>query len=81
LRVTASEAIKVALEHTDPEGLEVILPRKVEPEEIIKIYKPSRNVGWRYYPGSNGKKPCGCPYCQKGFPYSKKLQRSYEEGL
>jgi hypothetical protein len=77
-RVKASEAIKIMLEHTAPEGLEVILPRKVMPKEITRVYKPNRNVGWRYYPGSNGKKPCGCSYCQRGLPYSRKLQDLYE---
>jgi hypothetical protein len=80
-KVIASEAIKIVREHIALEGLEVILPRKVLPKEITKIYKPNRNVGWRYYPGSNGKKPCGCDYCQRGLPYSRKLQERYKQQL
>jgi len=70
IRVAASAAIRIAREHVAPAGLEVIIPRSIKPKEILKIYKPAKALGWRYYPEAKGKKPCGCAYCQKGEPYS-----------
>jgi len=79
--VAASRAIRVAMKHEDPIGLEVIIPRAIKPDEILKIYKPPKVVGWRYHPAAKGTKPCGCPYCQKGEPFSKKIKEKYERSL
>ncbi len=81
IEVTASQAIGIAREHNDPIGLEVIIPRAIKAGEVQKIYKPPKMVGWRYHPSAKGTKPCGCPYCQKGEPFSKKLRDAYERGL
>ena len=78
--VAASEAVGIARQHTDPLGLEVIIPRPVRAKEIESIYSPPKVSGWRYYPGAKGRKPCGCPYCQRGEPYSKNLRRRYDAG-
>jgi hypothetical protein len=80
LHVTAAEAIGIAREHEDPQGLEVILPRSVRPSELLKVYRPPKVVGWRWYPGAHGKRPCGCPYCQRGEPGARKLRDRYERG-
>ena len=48
-------------------------------KEIIAIYKPPKVGGWRYYPESHNRKPCGCPCCQRGEPFSKKIQERYAE--
>jgi len=78
INVKASEAIKIAKEHNAPGGLEVIVSRNIKPREIVKIYKPNKVVGWRYYPNSHGARPCGCPYCQRGEPNSRRLRERYE---
>ncbi|WOO40910.1 hypothetical protein [Rubellicoccus peritrichatus] len=78
IEVSASEAIKIALNHKAPGGLEVILPRSVKPKELMQFYKPNENVGWRYRPDSNSRKPCWCFYCQRGEPYSSKRRKEYE---
>ncbi len=74
IEVSASEAIKISIEHASPGGLEVILPRSVKPKELLKFYKPNDNVGWRFFPESHSRKPCGCEYCQRGEPYSQRLR-------
>ena len=74
LTVTAAEAVAIARAHTDPLGLEVIIPRAIRPAEIMKVIRPLKPVGWRYHPGAKGTKPCGCPYCQRGEPKSRKLR-------
>lgn len=56
LERTAAEAIGMAREHREPDGLEVILPRAVQASEILKFIDLPKAVGWRYQPGSNGKK-------------------------
>jgi len=57
LQMTASEAAAAFLTHTDAMGLEVIVPRKIMPKEIIRTYLAPRITGWRYYPEAKGKKP------------------------
>jgi hypothetical protein len=43
------------------------VPRNVPPSAITRTYVPSQVIGWRYFPGSNNKKPfCGCRYCNRG---------------
>ena len=79
IKVTASEAIGIVREHQAPFGLEVIVPRKISSKEIMKFYTPPKVVGWRYWPESHGHKPCPCPFCQKGMPYSKKLREKFDD--
>jgi len=80
LEVTAAQAVAMARQHDSPEGLEVIIPRSVRFEEIISIYKPPKVTGWRYSPQAKGRKPCGCSFCQRGRPNSRKIRESCEEG-
>ena len=77
--VTAAEAIAIARSHDDPMGLEVLVPRAIRPKEIISFYTPPKVSGWRYYPEAKGRKPCACPYCQRGEPFSRKIRESYDE--
>lgn len=79
--LTAVEAVGVVFNVEQPEGFEVIIPRKVEPAEIQKINSLPQVMGWRYYPGAKGRKPCGCPYCTKGDIKSKRIRDAYERSL
>lgn len=81
LKVTAAHAVAISRRHDDPMGLEVILPRPVSASEILRIYVLPKAVGWRFYPGAKRKKPCGCPYCQRGEPSSRKLSEAYEDSI
>ncbi|MCB1634156.1 MAG: hypothetical protein KDI37_11370 [Xanthomonadales bacterium] len=74
LVLTAAAAIGVVREHSDPLGLEVIIPRAIAPHEILAIYRPPKVTGWRFYPAARGRKPCGCEYCQRGEPFSRRLR-------
>jgi hypothetical protein len=72
--VSASEALGIARDHQDPLGLQVIIPRAVRASEVQAFYTPPKVVGWRYYPTAKGRKPCPCPYCQRGEPFSKHIR-------
>jgi hypothetical protein len=48
--MSAAEALGAILNHTDPMGLEVIIPRKITAKEITRTYLAPRITGWRYIP-------------------------------
>lgn len=78
LETTAAGAVRIFREHQSPLGLEVLIPRKIQPDEIRRIYVPTQLVGWRFSPGAKGRKPCGCPYCARGEINSRKRRDEYE---
>jgi hypothetical protein len=78
IEVSAAQAIGIVRAHHDPLGLEVILPRSVKGKEIESFYRPPKVTGWRYYPAARGRKPCGCPYCQRSEPFGKRIRDAYE---
>jgi hypothetical protein len=63
----------------DDLGFEVLIQRRIESHEVHRIKRLPQGVGWRYYPESHGKKPCGCPYCQRGEYGGKRIKQKYEE--
>lgn len=76
LEMAASEAAATFLAHTDPMGLEVVVPRKITPREIARTYLAPRVTGWRYYPEAKGKKPfCHCKFCNRGEIRAQRLIR------
>jgi hypothetical protein len=64
---------------SSPEGFEVIIPRKIDPSEIIRVKALPQVVGWRYRPGANGEPPCTCICCASGQYGVRKLLRAVEE--
>jgi len=64
---------------SSPEGFEVLLSRRIQPSEILRVKAPPQVVGWRRRPGSNGAPPCLCICCERGRPGVGKLLRSVEE--
>ncbi len=64
---------------SSPEGYEVIIPRKIERSEIIRVKSLPQVVGWRYYPRANGQPPCACLCCERGQYGVRKLLRAVEE--
>lgn len=44
-------------------GYEFFIDRKIKPDEVLKVRKIPRPMGWRYQPNAHGKKPCPCPIC------------------
>jgi hypothetical protein len=79
LEATAAEAIRIFMDHTDGLGLEALIPMSIAAKAVTRIYTPDQIVGWRYYPESHsdGRKPCGCSYCQRGQIKNRKLREAY----
>lgn len=75
--MTAAQAVATVMQEK-AEGFEVIIPRKILSKEIQRIKHLPQIVGWRYYPGAHGKKPCGCSYCQRGDYGARKLRERYD---
>ncbi|WP_435009363.1 hypothetical protein P12x_000615 [Tundrisphaera lichenicola] len=66
-QMRAAEAVAEFLSSESREGWEVIIPRRIAPDEIHRIRSLPQVVGWRYWPGANGKPPgCTCKYCIGG---------------
>jgi hypothetical protein len=61
------------------EGYEVIVPRRIDKKEIHRVKTLRQVTGWRYYPGAHGKRPCGCPFCQRGDYGARRLREKYEQ--
>ena len=76
--MTAAEAVAAIMSSESPEGFEVIVPRRIEASEIHRVRELPQVVGWRYYPQAHGRKPCGCPFCQRGQYGARKLREEYE---
>lgn len=53
----SAEAVGMFMKLPDARGYEVIIPRRIEADEIHSIKPVSQTVGWRYFPGSNGTSP------------------------
>lgn len=67
VEMTAAESLGAVLNHTDPIGLEIIIPRKIETAEIRRTYTAPRITGWRFSPTAKGKPPfCRCRFCNRG---------------
>ncbi len=65
--ISLGDAIKEIMDLEDPPGYELIINRKIEAKEILKVKHLPQNIGWRYFPDSHNTKPCNCEYCSKGF--------------
>ncbi|WP_431677414.1 HEAT repeat domain-containing protein [Kitasatospora sp. KL5] len=62
--VTAAEAAGRLAAMDDPRGWEVFLPRSVSAAEIHRVRTAPQVTGWRYFPGSHGRRPCQCDGCR-----------------
>lgn len=62
-QVPLAEAVAGFRSAEDPRGWEIFLPRAVPPGAIRRIRTLTRPVGWRYFPGAHGRRPCSCPAC------------------
>jgi hypothetical protein len=76
--MTAADAVATMMAAENREGFEVIIGRRISPTEIHRVKSLPQVVGWRYYPESHGRKPCGCPFCQRGEYGAKKLRQKYD---
>lgn len=65
-QMTAAQAAALIASQENSEGYEVIVPARIGRSQIRRTKRLPQLVGWRYYPGAHGDKPCGCPVCQRG---------------
>ena len=61
--ITVGGAVGMLMETADPRGFEIIIPRPIRSEEILRIRTPRQVVGWRYKPDAHGVRPCPCRVC------------------
>ena len=78
-QMTAVEAIAHLLTLDAAEGYEVIIPRSIERNEIRRVRRLPRTLGWRYYPGAHGRTPCPCPAClARGEIKSRRIRAKFD---
>jgi len=81
-QMAASEAAGLVFNLPNAEGYEVMIPRKIDADEILDIKPLPQVLGWRYSPNSKGRKPCGCPVCvPRGEIKSKQIRTDYNSSL
>lgn len=72
---TARDAVACLMQTSEPLGFEAVIGEPVAARQVKAIRFVPQMVGWRYFPGSNGRPPfCTCDYCQKGQPFSRRLR-------
>jgi hypothetical protein len=59
------------------EGFEVLIPRRITAKEIHRVKTLPQVIGWRYYPNSHGKHPCGCSFCQRGEYGARRVRKKF----
>lgn len=62
-QMTAAEASACIGNADSAEGYEIIIPRKIEANEIRKVRHLSQVLGWRYRPDSHKLDRCFCRVC------------------
>jgi hypothetical protein len=80
--MTANEAAGLVFNLSNAEGYEIVIPRKIDADEIHDIKPLPQVLGWRYYPESKGRKPCVCPVCiRRGEIKSRRIHEAYERAF
>jgi len=76
--MTAAQAQALIADQRTPEGYQVIVPRRINSNEIHRVRRLPQVVGWRYQPGAHGKKPCPCPICVRGNYGARRIREKFE---
>jgi len=64
VRMTADEAMGVVLGQENAEGYEVIVPRRIDADEIHRTRRLPQVLGWRYFPQAHARRwQCFCAVC------------------
>lgn len=62
--MSAAKAIGAFAAAEDAQGWEVIIPRRIDSNELHRIRQLPQVVGWRFSPDAKGKPPfCTCKFC------------------
>ena len=65
--MSAAEAVGEFEAATDAQGWEVVIPRRIEANELHRVRRLPQVVGWRFFPQAKGKPPfCTCKFCVRG---------------
>ncbi|MDY3563505.1 hypothetical protein R5W23_005117 [Gemmata sp. JC673] len=65
--MSAAEAAGEFEAAEDAQGWEVVIPRRIEADELHRVRYLPQVVGWRFFPESKGKPPfCTCKFCTRG---------------
>ena len=75
--LAAARAAGLIAKQENHEGFQVIIPRRISKSEIHRVRVLPQIVGWRYFPGAHGKKPCPCPVCQSGNYGAGRIRQKY----
>ena len=75
--LSAADAVAQFAAADDPLGWEVVIPRRIEANEIHRTRRLTQVVGWRFFPTAKGKPPfCTCKFCTRGEYGSAKLRQT-----
>jgi hypothetical protein len=73
--MTAAEAVAEFITAEDAQGWEVIIPRRIDADELHQVRQLPQVVGWRFSPSAKGKPPfCTCNFCTRGEYGAQKLR-------
>ncbi len=79
VEISAAAAVGIMMKADDPLGMQILVERRIDAKEIVKIRPLPHVIGWRYFPKAHGQKPCPCPVCvRRGQPFSRKLREAWE---
>jgi hypothetical protein len=75
-KFSVGRAISMLMRIPDALGFEIIVPRSIRPDEIVRIRTPRQVLGWRNFTNAHGKRPnCACRMClPKGSIKSRRLR-------
>jgi hypothetical protein len=75
--LTAAQAVAAFRALPDPQGYQVIVPRAIHSSELRAVRPVSHVVGWRYFPGSHGRRPCPCDWCSRGLYGARRIRARF----
>jgi hypothetical protein len=74
--MSAADAVAEFMAAEDPQGWEVIIPRRIDPKEIHRTRRLPQVIGWRFFPTAKGKPVfCACRFCTRGEYGARRLRR------
>lgn len=76
-QMTAAEAAARVLSENTMNGIQVIIPRRIVPKEILRVRALPQLVGWRHYPDAHGRRPWSCPCCQRDAYGSRRIRQKF----
>jgi len=65
--MSAAQAVAEFMAADDAQGWEVVIPRRISPQEIHRTRRLPQVLGWRFSPTAKGKPVfCTCRFCTRG---------------